>query len=51
MIRRERGGDNGGKGWRVYRNNLKDIDNNKGEWKQGRKAGRAGVLGRGNGES
>ena len=31
VIRREKGGDNGGKGWSVYRNNYKGhMDNNKG---------------------
>ena len=40
------GGDNGGKGGRVFRNNYKGhMDKTKGLWKQGRKVGMAGVEG------
>ena len=43
VTRGDRGGDNRGKGQRVYRNNFKGhMDNNKGGWKQGRDVGRAG---------
>ena len=43
----ERGGDSGGKGRRVYRNNYKGHMDTKGGWKQGRDVGRAGVVWRG----
>ena len=47
MTRRERGGDNGGKGRRVYRNNYKGLkENNKGEGNR-RAVERAGVVGKG----
>ena len=50
VTRGERGGDNGGKGWRVCRNNYKGhMDNYKGCWKQGREVGRTGMVGRGGG--
>ena len=49
-MRRERGGDNGER-VKGYRNNCKGhMDNNKGWWKWGSEAGRAGVVGRGRGE-
>ena len=47
-MRGERGGDDGGKGSRVYRNNYKGhMDNKQGGRKWGKKVGRVGVGGRG----
>ena len=44
----QRGEDNGGRGWSVYRNNYKGhVDNKKGGWKQGKELGRAEVVRRG----
>ena len=46
VTRWEVGGDNGGEGGRVFRNNSKGhMDKTKGEWKQGREEGLAGVGG------
>ena len=46
VTRGEVGGDNGGKGRRVFRNNDKGhMDKTKGVWKQGRKVGWLGVGG------
>ena len=40
------GGDNGGKGRRVFRNNYKEhMDKTKVGWKQEREVGMAGVVG------
>ena len=42
------GGDNGGKGGRVFRNSYKGhMDKTKGEWNQGWEVGMAGVGGSG----
>ena len=41
------GGDNGGEGGRVFRNNYKGhMDKTKGAWKQGREVGGGVVVGK-----
>ena len=46
VTRGEVGGDNGGKGGKVFRNNYKEhMDKIKGGWNQGREVGMAGMGG------